>query len=116
MSTSTTNLPLLNWSIQDSAAPSIEGTLRASSLPIRTALPWTCFWIFSGVNESEKRGPRLGHRRLAEVDVERQRARRLLGLDDRLDRQRQLAVELEAVVEDGDRNAPSASPSEVALP
>ena len=52
MSTSTTNLPLLYWSIQLSAAPSSDGTLRASSLPIRTALPWICFWIFSGVNDS----------------------------------------------------------------
>ena len=65
----------------------------------------------------QQRGPRLGHGGLAEVDVERQRPRRLLGLDDRLDRQRQLAVEPEAVVEHGaDRNAPSASPSDVALP
>ena len=65
----------------------------------------------------EQRGPRLGHGRLAEVDVERQRAGRLLGLDDRLDRQRQLAVELQAVVEDrAEEGARARRPSDVALP
>ena len=63
------------------------------------ALPWTCFWIFSGRERLEQRGARLGDGRLAEVDVERQRARRLLGLDDGLHRERQLAVEAEPVVE-----------------
>ena len=101
VSTSTTNLPLLNWSIHDSAAPSSDGTLRASSLPIRTALAWTCFWMLLRRERIEQRRPRLGHGRLAQVDVERQRARRLLGLDDGLHRERQLAVEPQAVVEDG---------------
>ena len=52
MSTSTTILPLLNMSSHWRAAPSIDGTRRASSLPIRTALPWTCFEILSGVKFS----------------------------------------------------------------
>ena len=47
VSTSTTSLPLLNWSIQLRAAPSrVRHPPRL--LPIRIALAWTCFWIFSG--------------------------------------------------------------------
>ena len=99
VSTSTTNLPLLYWSSQ-AASPLERGSRRASSLPIRTALPWTCFWILSGGERLEQGGARFCHRRVAEVDLERQGARGLLGLDDRLHRQGQLAVELKAVVED----------------
>ena len=100
MSTSTTNLPLLNWSSQLSAAPSSDGTRRASSLPIRTALPWTCFWMFSGVNCSSS-AARASVTAASPRSMSKDRARaRLLRLDDRLHRQGQLAVEAEAVVED----------------
>src|SRR3954465_6074228 len=79
VSISTTNLPLLNWSIQDRAAPSSDGTLRASSDPDRRALKLLLDLVRR--ERLHQRGPCLGHRRFSEVDVERQGTRGLLGLD-----------------------------------
>ena len=116
MSTSTVILPLLNMSSHWSAAPSIEGARRASSLPIRTALPWSCFWSRSGVNDSSS-AARASVTAASPRSMSNDRARAvssawmtaLIASVSWLSSRRPLS-------KTAPRNAPSAEPSVVALP
>ena len=99
VSTSTTSLPRLMTSSQRISDWSRVGARRASSLPIRIARPWISFETFSG-----SRASRNAIRASSTAAWPRSRsndsfAGRLLGLDDGLDRERQLAVEAEPVLE-----------------
>ena len=116
MSTSTVILPRLN-DVEPLERGRPPSTAPGGRAPCRSGSPsrLACFWSRSGSSDSSSAACASVAAASAEVDVEGQRPRRLLGLDDRLDRQREAGCRAAARCRTRPHmNAPSAAPSGLA--